>query len=76
MGICISTASTEIHDQPEISKVHEDNAIFVEQNDVSNEVKKPGSLYSKQGSKGPNQDAAILCQVCGLDLFKICYVWP
>ncbi|XP_044463369.1 probable protein phosphatase 2C 72 isoform X2 [Mangifera indica] len=75
MGICISTASTEIHDQPEISKVHEDNAIFVEQNDVSNEVKKPGSLYSKQGSKGPNQDAAILCQGYGVKYGAFCGVF-
>ncbi|KAJ0090549.1 hypothetical protein Patl1_12995 [Pistacia atlantica] len=72
MGICISSASSEIHDQPEINKGHEDNVLFLEQNIVS---KKLGSLYSKQGSKGLNQDAAILCQGYGRDDGAFCGVF-
>lgn len=59
MGICISVASKEIHDAEES---HE-NVIFFQGNNVSNEALGLGSLYSKQGSKGLNQDAAILYQV-------------
>lgn len=61
MGICVSTASSEIHDQVDNGQ---ENVTFVEGNIVSHGVKKLCSLYSKQGSKGLNQDAGILCQVC------------
>ncbi|KAK7813364.1 hypothetical protein CFP56_005385 [Quercus suber] len=54
MGICISVASKEIHDAED---GHEN------ENNVSNGALGLGSLYSKQGSKGLNQDAAILYQV-------------
>lgn len=57
MGICSSIASPGIHDAED----GHDNAIFFEGNNVSNGL---GSLYSKQGSKRLNQDAAILYQVC------------
>lgn len=73
MGICISVPSSEIHEAPE--SCHENgiqNAILVEQNVVSNESKKLASVHSKQGSKGVNQDAAVLCQVCVL-LADFCF---
>lgn len=63
MGICISVASSEIHNQAENENNHE-NVIFLGENIISHEVQKPaGSVFSRQGSKGLNQDAGILCQV-------------
>ncbi|XP_076943111.1 putative protein phosphatase 2C 61 [Bidens hawaiensis] len=60
MGICISKASPEIH---EIDYGHE-NAIYY-QDMVTDE--KIGSIHTHQGSKGFNQDAAILYQDYGMD---------
>ncbi|KAI7748313.1 hypothetical protein M8C21_032900 [Ambrosia artemisiifolia] len=60
MGICISKASPEIH---EIDYGHE-NAIYY-QDTVSDH--KIGSIHTHQGSKGFNQDAAILYQDYGMD---------
>ncbi|XP_071730353.1 LOW QUALITY PROTEIN: probable protein phosphatase 2C 72 [Rutidosis leptorrhynchoides] len=60
MGICISKASHEIH---EIDYGHE-NVIYYQEN-VSD--KKVGSLYTHQGSKGMNQDAAIIYQDYGME---------
>nr|XP_043629496.1 probable protein phosphatase 2C 61 isoform X1 [Erigeron canadensis] len=60
MGICISKASPEIH---EIDYGHE-NVIYY-QHTVSDQ--KIGSLHTHQGSKGFNQDAAIIYQDYGMD---------
>lgn len=60
MGICISKASPEIHD---VNYGHE-NFIYYQQN-VSDQ--KVGSLHTHQGSKGMNQDAAIIYQVSHLN---------
>ncbi|KAL5783373.1 hypothetical protein ACOSP7_008402 [Xanthoceras sorbifolium] len=72
MGICISVESSEIHEVPEDG--HE-NAIFVDESVVSNEAKKLASLHSKQGSKGLNQDAAVLCQGYGMEDGAFCGVF-
>lgn len=61
MGICISKASPEIH---EIDYGHE-NVIYY-QDTISDH--KIGSLHTHQGSKGFNQDAAIIYQVSFLIL--------
>ncbi|KAK3213056.1 hypothetical protein Dsin_017762 [Dipteronia sinensis] len=76
MGICISIASSEIHEVPE--NVHEnvqENAILVEENFVYNETKRLASVYSNQGSKGLNQDAAVLCQGYGMEDRAFCGVF-
>lgn len=70
MGICISVASKEIHDAED---GHE-NVIFFQGNNVSNGALGLGSLYSKQGSKGLNQDAVILYQVLFHGSLKL-YLW-
>lgn len=61
MGICISVASSEIH---RIPQVHDENVMIFEANKVQYETKRLCSVYSKQGTKGLNQDAASLYQVC------------
>ncbi|KAG6671938.1 hypothetical protein I3842_16G029600 [Carya illinoinensis] len=68
MEICLSVASLSIHDAED---GHE-NAIFIQGNNVSNGL---GSLYSKQGSKGLNQDAANLYQGYGVDDGALCGVF-
>ncbi|TXG61937.1 hypothetical protein EZV62_013300 [Acer yangbiense] len=80
MGICISIASTEIHEVPETvhGNGHEnvqENAILVEESFVSNEAKRLASVYSNQGSKGLNQDAAVLCQGYGMEDRAFCGVF-
>ena len=59
MGICISVASSEIHEAEDC----QENVLNSAENIASNRIQRLGSLYSKQGSKGLNQDAAILRQV-------------
>lgn len=58
MGICISTVSSEIHDTEAV----QDNAVFIDE--TNDKTKRNGSVHSRAGSKGLNQDAAILYQVC------------
>lgn len=60
MGICGSVESREIHDAEDGNE----NVIFLHGNNVSDGALALCSLYSEQGSKGLNQDAAILYQVC------------
>ncbi|KAJ4708158.1 Phosphatase 2C family protein [Melia azedarach] len=75
MGICISVASSEIHNQAENENNHE-NVIFLGENIISHEVQKPaGSVFSRQGSKGLNQDAGILCQGYGMEDGAFCGVF-
>lgn len=56
MGICISSASSEIHQAEDGLE----NVIYLEENIAFNKL---CSLYSREGSKGLNQDSAILHQV-------------
>ncbi|XP_024996903.1 probable protein phosphatase 2C 72 [Cynara cardunculus var. scolymus] len=60
MGICISRASPEIHD---IDYGHE-HVIYYQQTISDHRI---GSLHTHQGSKGFNQDAAILYQDYGME---------
>ncbi|KAJ9537233.1 hypothetical protein OSB04_029966 [Centaurea solstitialis] len=60
MGICISKASPEIHD---IDYGHE-HVIYYQQTISDHRI---GSLHTHQGSKGFNQDAAILYQDYGME---------
>ncbi|TYH66304.1 hypothetical protein ES332_D06G113100v1 [Gossypium tomentosum] len=62
MGICISIASSEIHDQAEEQHHFHENVLYLTETIPSIGTHTHGSLYSKQGTKGLNQDAAILYQ--------------
>ncbi|KAK2661331.1 hypothetical protein Ddye_007864 [Dipteronia dyeriana] len=76
MGICISIASSEIHEVPENGHENvQENAILVEESFVSNEAKRLASVYSNQGNKGLNQDAAVLCQGYGMEDIAFCGVF-
>lgn len=59
MGICLSNASGEIHEK----KDSQENLVYYEEKISTNEIQRLGSLYSQEGSKGLNQDAAIVYQV-------------
>lgn len=59
MGICASIAS-EIHDDA----YGQENAVYYREIGDTNGVRVIGSTYSHPGSKGFNQDSAILYQVC------------
>ncbi|XP_040997430.1 probable protein phosphatase 2C 72 [Juglans microcarpa x Juglans regia] len=71
MGICRSVESREIHDAEDCNE----NVIFFQGNKVSNEALVLCSLYSKQGSKGLNQDSAILHQGYGVEDGALCGVF-
>lgn len=58
MGICASVAS-EIHDEA----YGQENAVYYTETGNTNGVQVNGSTYSHPGSKGLNQDSAILIQV-------------
>lgn len=62
MGICISSASSEI--QEKIEYGHENVVYYEEVDNSSDGIQRVGSLYSIQGSKLSNQDAGIIYQVC------------
>ena len=69
MGICISTASSEIHESlHEASEIHvaydcQENVVYYEETVSIDEMQRLGSVYSQQGSKCSNKDSAILYQV-------------
>ncbi|WOL14034.1 hypothetical protein Cni_G22814 [Canna indica] len=71
MGICFSSSSSdkEAFASSEKQESVADNIVFWEQDDESSpnceKVKSIASLYSQQGKKGVNQDAAILCKGYG-----------
>lgn len=71
MGICISSASSEIHQADDGLE----NVMHVQETIVSHGIEKLGSLYSKEGSKGVNQDAAVLHQGYGMDHGAFCGVF-
>jgi len=62
MGICISSESSAIHGAPE--EARDENVLVFEATKL---LRGLSSAYSKQGTKGLNQDAATLCQV------HVCY---
>ncbi|GLT85509.1 hypothetical protein SLE2022_036980 [Rubroshorea leprosula] len=72
MGICVSVQSPEIH-QADYSQ--QENTLYFAQNAANDESRKLGSLWSKQGSKGLNQDAAILYQDYGFEDGVFCGVF-
>ncbi|KAK8980206.1 hypothetical protein V6N11_061420 [Hibiscus sabdariffa] len=72
MGICISLSSSEIH---EADDCHQDNLLFLPENVSSLGIQGLGSLYTKQGSKGLNQDAAIFYQDYGMEGGAFCGVF-
>ncbi|KAF9662335.1 hypothetical protein SADUNF_Sadunf18G0042200 [Salix dunnii] len=71
MGICISSASSEIHQADDDLE----NVMHVQENIVSHGIEKLGSLYSKEGSKGVNQDTAVLHQGYGGEHGAFCGVF-
>ncbi|KAE8714014.1 Detected protein of unknown function [Hibiscus syriacus] len=72
MGVCISVASSEIQ---EADVCHQDSVLFLAENVASLGIQGLGSLYTKQGSKGLNQDAAILYQDYGMEGGAFCGVF-
>ncbi|KAE8664389.1 hypothetical protein F3Y22_tig00112800pilonHSYRG00104 [Hibiscus syriacus] len=74
MGICISVASSEIHDEAE-EHYSLENVVYLPENIGSFGIQRLGSLYSKQGSKGLDQDAAILYQDYGIEGGAFCGVF-
>ncbi|KAJ9183549.1 hypothetical protein P3X46_007389 [Hevea brasiliensis] len=71
MGICISSASSEMYQAEDGIE----NVIYIEENTAFNGVKRLGSLYSRHGSKGVKQDAAVLHQGCGVQDGAFCGVF-
>ncbi|KAM7507554.1 hypothetical protein LguiA_018007 [Lonicera macranthoides] len=73
MGICISSASSEI--QEKIEYGHE-NVVYYEEVDKSSDgIQRVGSLYSIQGSKLSNQDSGIIYQGYGMEDGVFCGVF-
>ncbi|KAL2544967.1 putative protein phosphatase 2C 72 [Forsythia ovata] len=70
MGICASVAS-EIHDDA----YGQENAVYYREIGNTNGVQVIGSTYSHPGSKGLNQDSAILFQGYGLEDGAFCGVF-
>ncbi|XVE97645.1 hypothetical protein REPUB_Repub03eG0036600 [Reevesia pubescens] len=72
MGICISVASSEIHE----AEAHcQEKVLYLAENIASIGIQGLGSFYSKQGSKGLNQDTAILYQDYGMEGGAFCGVF-
>ncbi|XP_047172171.1 probable protein phosphatase 2C 72 [Vigna umbellata] len=70
MGICISSESSAIHGAPE--EARDENVLVFEATKL---LRGLSSAYSKQGTKGLNQDAATLCQVYGTTNAAFCGVF-
>lgn len=71
MGICISIASSEIHQSEDCNE----NVVFYDETFAADESQRLGSLHSHQGSKSSNQDAAILYQGYGTEDGVLCGVF-
>ncbi|KAK7311413.1 hypothetical protein RJT34_09545 [Clitoria ternatea] len=69
MGICISTESSGLEE------ARNENIIVFQTSKVLTGTWALSSVYSKQGSKGLNQDAAILCQGYGAEAAAFCGVY-
>ncbi|KAL5144702.1 putative protein phosphatase 2C 72 [Glycine soja] len=70
MGICISSESSAIHGAPE--EARDENVLVFEATKVLSGL---CSAYTKQGSKGLNQDAATLFQGYGTENAAFCGVF-
>nr|KYP70350.1 putative protein phosphatase 2C 72 [Cajanus cajan] len=73
MGICISSESSAIHEAPE--EARDENVIVFKASKVLSETRGLCSAYSKQGSKGLNQDAATISQGYGKEKAAFCGVF-
>ncbi|XP_027356930.1 probable protein phosphatase 2C 72 [Abrus precatorius] len=73
MGICISAESSVIHGAPE--EARDENVTVFKASNVLSGSEGLCSVYSKQGSKGLNQDAATLCQDYGTEDAAFCGVF-
>ncbi|RDY06007.1 putative protein phosphatase 2C 12 [Mucuna pruriens] len=73
MGICISSESSAIHGAPQ--EARDENVLVFEASKVLSGTRGLCSAYSKQGSKGLNQDAATLCQGYGTEDASFCGVF-
>ncbi|RDY14029.1 putative protein phosphatase 2C 75 [Mucuna pruriens] len=73
MGICISIASSEIHGV--LEEVHDEDVRIFEARKVLNGSQRLCSVYSKQGTKGPNQDAASFHEGYGIEGGAFCGVY-
>lgn len=71
MGICVSVASSEIHETP----VGHENLVYFQEGIHSDGMQRHSSLYSKEGSKGLNQDAGILYEGYGTEDGTFCGVF-
>lgn len=71
MGNCISYPSSNILETKEGCG----DLVLCEENAVSNGILKLGSVFSQQGSKGLNQDAAIVYQDYGVEDGAFCGVF-
>ncbi|KAJ7958331.1 putative Protein phosphatase-2c [Quillaja saponaria] len=71
MGTCISLASSEIHGV----EVHVNMKLYEENINVPNGTGGLGSVFTEEGSKGLNQDAAILYQGYGMEDGAFCGVF-
>ncbi|PON86180.1 Protein phosphatase [Trema orientale] len=74
MGICISKASSEIHNA-DSEHGHENAVIFFDPQNDSTQHQSLSSVYSREGSKGLNQDSAILYQGFGVGDGAFCGVF-
>lgn len=63
MGICISSASFEIH----VVDFGNENVVHYKDNNIIGCQQAIGSVFSQQGNKGLNQDSAILYQGYGVE---------
>ncbi|XAR70812.1 Phosphoprotein phosphatase [Bertholletia excelsa] len=71
MGICISSASSKILE----SEICHENVVYCEKTLASDGTQRLDSLHSHQGSKGSNQDAAILHKGYGIEDGAFCGVF-
>ncbi|CAJ1973518.1 unnamed protein product [Sphenostylis stenocarpa] len=71
MGICISSESSAIHGAPEEARDENVLVLF----EATKVLRGLCSAYTKQGSKGFNQDAATLCQGYGTTNVAFCGVF-
>ncbi|KAL3498575.1 hypothetical protein ACH5RR_041307 [Cinchona calisaya] len=72
MGSCISTASSQILN----AEYDNENVVYYEDTNCTNASQlRVGSIYSHPGSKGLNQDAAILHQGYGMEDGAFCGVF-
>ncbi|KAL8101602.1 putative protein phosphatase 2C 72 [Apium graveolens] len=73
MGICISTASS---DQIYALEHGPENVVYYEEiNNIADGIQRLGSLHTQEGSKGLNQDCAIIYEGFGMEYVTFCGVF-